>query len=203
MKKLKKRFEYILKSKRSNDMIDLKYKPTIIGNKVILRPFETGDIDYMEECLKDPEVLKFTGSIDDFDRDFITRWYSTRNDQTDRLDLAIVDKCNNIAVGEVVVNEYDETRHSMNFRILIGPRGRDRGLGTEATTLFVNYIFTNTDLKQLTLGVYSFNPRAQRVYEKVGFILESIDKDELEYEGVMIDSLNMVLTRENWERMHK
>lgn len=184
-------------------MINLKNKPTIVGNKVILRPFETRDIKYMEECLKDPEVLKFTGSEDDFDTEFITNWYSSRNEQTNRLDLAIVDKINDIAVGEVVVNDYDELKHSMNFRILIGPRGRDRGFGTEATKLFIDYIFTNTDLNQITLAVYSFNPRAKRVYEKVGFILESIDEGELEYGGQLIDSLNMVLSRENWESLRK
>ena len=34
-------------------MIDLSVKPTIIGDKVILRPFETGDITAMDEILKD------------------------------------------------------------------------------------------------------------------------------------------------------
>mgnify|MGYP003757025939 CR=1 FL=1 len=48
----------------------------------------------------------------------------------------------------------------------------------------------------MTLGVYAFNPRAQRVYEKIGFVVESIDKDDLEYEGEMSDAFNMVLTRE-------
>jgi len=95
----------------------------------------------MMECLKDPEVLKFTGSSGVFDWDAIVEWYNTRNSQTDRLELAIVDKNNNITVGEVVLNEYNEDKHSMNFKILIGPRGRNRGLGTETTKLIIDYIF--------------------------------------------------------------
>lgn len=67
----------------------------------------------------------------------------------------------------------------MNFRILIGPRGRDRGLGTESTRLVIDYGFSNTSLKQVTLGVYAFNPRAMRVYEKLGFVVESVDKADL------------------------
>jgi len=180
-------------------MVNLKHKPTLLGNKVILRPFEISDIEYMEECLKDLEVIKLTGSPMDFDKELVIKWYSTRNEQVDRLDLAIIDKSNNIVVGEVVINEYDEVQNSMNYRILIGPMGRNRGLGTEATTLILDYVFLNTDLKQLTLSVYAFNPRAQRVYEKTGFVLDSIDVAELEFEGEMIDSLNMILTRENWE----
>jgi diamine N-acetyltransferase len=184
-------------------MINLKKKPTITGNKVILRPFEDGDIKYMKECIQDKEVIKLTGSPDDYDEDVTVKWYSSRNEQISRLDLAIVDKSNNIVVGEVVINEYDEAKHSMNFRILIGSRGRNRGLGSEATTLIRDYIFSHTDLKQLTLSVYAFNPRAQRVYEKAGFIIESVDKAELEYEGELIDSFNMVLTRESWSRLHQ
>lgn len=86
----------------------------------------------------------------------------------------------------------------MNFRILIGPKGRNRGLGTEATQLIIDYIFMNTTLNQLTLSVFDFNPRAKHVYVKVGFVKDSIDENELEFEETWIDSINMKLTRENW-----
>ena len=33
--------------------------------------------------------------------------------------------------------------------------------------------------------------------------MESVEEAELEYEGDMIDMLNMVLTRENWKRKHQ
>ena len=184
-------------------MISFKEKPTIIGKKILLRPFQKEDVSAMEECLSDPEVLKLTGSSANFTKASINQWYSSRNEQENRLDLAIVIKNDATVVGEVVVNEYDETKHSMNFRILIGPKGRNQGFGTEATKLIIDYVFQNSDLRQITLGVYSFNPRAKKVYEKIGFVDESIDKDELEYEGQMIDAINMVLTRERWQATSK
>ncbi|WP_108669249.1 GNAT family N-acetyltransferase [Peribacillus acanthi] len=183
-------------------MIDLSYKPQIVGEKVVLRPFKAEDLPYIKECLLDHEVIKLTGSTTDFDRDAVIHWYDTRNEQKERLDLAIVDKSLNILVGEAVVNLYDEKNESMNFRILIGPRGRNRGLGTESTQLIIDYVFKNTNLKQLTLGVYDFNPRAKKVYEKIGFVLDSVDKNDLEFEGEWIDSLNMVLTRDHWMKRH-
>ncbi|MEK5441160.1 GNAT family N-acetyltransferase [Fredinandcohnia sp. FSL W7-1320] len=182
-------------------MIDLQVKPTIFGENTILRPFNMDeDFPYIEECLKDPIVLKYTGSTAGYDKEKTLLWYRTRNEQKDRLDLAIVDKEKQVLVGEVVVNLYDEKTHSMNFRILIGPNGRDKGLGTEATQLMVDYVFQNTDLNQLTLSVFDFNPRAKTVYEKVGFITDSVDKDDLEFEGEWIDSINMKLTRADWEK---
>ncbi|MFG6147385.1 GNAT family N-acetyltransferase [Halobacillus sp. B23F22_1] len=179
-------------------MVDLSEKPVIVGDKIILRPFKQDDFPYIEECLKDPEVIKLTGSTSEFDRDAVYNWYNTRNEQADRLDLTIVDSSQEIVVGEVVINLYDEKRHSMNFRILIGPRGRNRGLGTEATRRIIDYIFRNTTLHQITLSVYDFNPRAKNVYKKAGFVVESIEEKELEFEGEWIDSINMKLTREEW-----
>ncbi|ALS80269.1 GCN5 family acetyltransferase [Planococcus kocurii] len=179
-------------------MVDLGDKPLLIGDKVILRPFKNEDFSFIEECLKDPEVLKLTGSHSDFDREATLHWYKTRNSQTDRLDLAIVDSSKDVLVGEVVINAYDEENHGMNFRILIGPRGRNQGLGTEATQLIIDYVFQNTTLTHLTLSVFDFNPRAKRVYAKVGFVLSGIDKNDLQFEGDWIDSIHMKLTRENW-----
>jgi RimJ/RimL family protein N-acetyltransferase len=180
-------------------MINLQNKPTIQGEKVILRPFKMEeDFPSLEECLQDPEVIKLTGSIPGYNQKEVREWYTTRNEQPDRLDLAIVDNKTNTLVGEVVANLYDEKNNSMNFRILIGPHGRNRGFGTEATQLMVDYLFTNTDLNQLTLSVFAFNPRAKTVYEKVGFIFDSVDEKDLEYEGEWIDSINMKLEKEYW-----
>jgi RimJ/RimL family protein N-acetyltransferase len=184
-------------------MVDLSYKPHIVGEKVILRPFKDEDFPFIEECLKDDEVIKLTGSKPTFDREAVIHWYNTRNAQTDHLDLAIVDKMLDTLVGEVVVNLYDEKNQSMNFRILIGPRGRYRGLGTEATHLIIDYIFKSTKLNQLTLSVFAFNPRAKKVYEKIGFVLDSVHKNELEFEGEWIDSINMKLTKDTWMERHK
>jgi RimJ/RimL family protein N-acetyltransferase len=180
-------------------MINFSTKPTIVGEKVILRPFTTEeDLPHLEECLEDPEVIKLTGSPLTYNREDLVNWYSTRNQQTDRLDLAIVDKSQNILVGEVVINQFDEATNGMNFRILIGPNGRNRGLGTETTQLILDYVFRNTTLHHITLGVYAFNPRAIRVYEKMGFVVESVDKNDLEFEGELIDAFNMKLSRESW-----
>lgn len=179
-------------------MINLAHKPVLFGEKVVLRPFKDDDFTFIEECLLDPEVIKLTGSTSEYDREYTLNWYETRNEQTNRLDLAIVDQSLGILVGEVVLNLYDEESNSMNFRILIGPRGRNRGLGKEATRLIIDYAFQNTTLSFITLGVYAFNPRARHVYEKIGFEMESIDERDLEYDGEWIDSVNMKLTRDRW-----
>lgn len=188
--------------------IDFKTKPTLIGNKVILRPFIVEDTEKMIEFILEPELRKLTGSVindeeankpftnEDIER--ITNWYHTRNEQTDRLDLAIVDKATNDVVGEVVFNEYNPTTNNVNFRILIGAKGCNKGIGTEAISLFIKYGFEVLNLHKIELGVYSFNPRAEKVYRKNGFILEGIKREDMIYNGVYYDTKYFGMLKEDY-----
>src|SRR6202000_607819 len=88
-------------------------------------------------------------------------WYGNCNDQPDRLDLAVVDKMTRECVGEAVLNQWDPGNESCNFRIFIGPNGRDRGLGTEATRLLIGHGFERLGLHRISLGGHSLQPRAR------------------------------------------
>ncbi|MEU8886620.1 GNAT family protein [Streptomyces sp. NPDC048442] len=177
---------------------DFSVKPTLTGDRVLLRPFAEDDVPAMLEALMDPEVLRFTGSPA-FVPDTATRdWYLTRAEQADRLDLAVVDRATRKCVGEVVLNEWDPANRSCNFRTLLGPGGRNRGLGTEACRLVVTYGFEALGLNRISLGVFDFNPRARRAYEKVGFVVEGRAREALWHEGEWIDDLYMSILAREW-----
>lgn len=175
-------------------------KPTLAGDAVVLRPFADGDVLTMARVLADPDVVRLTGSMHSSDEivtapavpdERLREWYATRNEQLDRLDLAIVDREGGTLVGEAVINEVDTDNRSANFRILIGPAGRDRGLGTEATRLIVDHAFRTTVLNRIELCVYAFNPRARRVYEKAGFSVEGVQREALRYDDGYVDAVIM------------
>jgi RimJ/RimL family protein N-acetyltransferase len=184
---------------------DFSIKPTLTGEKVILRPFATADFPFLLAALADLEVLGLTGSVHSahatVDADEAERFleiYRARNAQPDRLDLAVVDRASGECVGEVVLNEWDKGNRSCNFRTLIGPGGRDRGLGTEALRLIVGYGFEQLGLHRISLEVYAFNPRAQHVYEKAGFIVEGVLREALRYEDKWIDATVMSILDYEW-----
>ena len=179
---------------------DWSTKPTLTGTLVELRPFREADLAGIGEALTDPEVLRLTGwahssqEILDGPRALDERgleWYRTRNDASDRLDLAIVDRSTSACVGEAVLNDYDAGNCSCNFRILIGPAGRDRGLGTEATRLIVDYGLQVLGLHRIELSVFAFNPRALHVYEAAGFRREGVRRDAFRFDGQWIDDILM------------
>ncbi|MDQ0744544.1 RimJ/RimL family protein N-acetyltransferase [Clavibacter sp. B3I6] len=180
--------------------------PRLEGERVLLRPFSPADVEAMGPVLADPGVIRLTGSahttaeVDEMaarrELDDRTRtWYATRAEQTDRLDLALVDRATDACVGEVVVNEWSPEDRSANLRILIGPAGRDRGLGSEAVRLTVDHAFAATDLERISLEVMDFNPRARRVYERAGFIEEGRLRAGFRFDGEPVDVIVMALLR--------
>jgi RimJ/RimL family protein N-acetyltransferase len=176
-------------------------KPVIRGERVTLRPFRDGDAERVFACF-DVDAMRLTGSVHSTEEaesviaagiDQRTRdWYATRNDQTDRLDLAVED-ADGTLVGEVVLNDVDLGNRSCGFRILLGPAGRDRGLGTEATRLVVGHGLDVLGLHRIELEYYSFNARAGRAYEKAGFVVEGCRRDALLYDGEWYDAITMAV----------
>ena len=179
-------------------------KPTLTGDRVVLSPFVESDLPALAAAIADPEVGRLTGSLHStaelgqpHDPEQLREWYLTRGEQDDRLDLAIVDRASGECVGEAVLNEWEPENGACNFRILIGPGGRDRGLGTEATRLILGHAFEALGLHRVGLEVYAFNPRGLRAYEKAGFVHEGVRRDALRFDGEYVDShLMSVLARE-------
>ncbi|MFI5935344.1 GNAT family N-acetyltransferase [Actinoplanes sp. NPDC051494] len=174
---------------------DFSIKPTLTGERVELRPFLDEDYPAIEAALRDPEVIRLTGSTpivwDEAAHVRLREWYSTRNRQPDRLDLAVTDRATGHWVGEVVLNKVDVHNQACNFRILIGPGGRDQGFGTEAVRLLLDHAFGTLGLHRVELQVFAFNPRARRVYEKAGFQAEGVLRDALRTPGGWADAIVM------------
>ena len=187
---------------------DFTIKPTLTGARVVLRPFNDGDLPAIRVALLDPEVRILTGSVHDAaqahapeapgEDKLLADWYRGLGDQTDRLDLAVVDRAAGACVGEAVLNQWDPGSQSCNFRILIGPAGQNRGLGTEATRLIVGYGFEHLGLHRISLEVYAFNPRARRAYEKAGFRPEGVLRQSLRYNGDWVDAEVMSILAPEW-----
>jgi RimJ/RimL family protein N-acetyltransferase len=179
--------------------MDFSVKPTLTGDKTILRPFTEADADVMWEIIEDPEVIRFTGEpSQELTPDRLRSWYGSRSDQPDRLDLAVTDRATGQLVGEVVLYEWDPQERSCTFRTVIGPKGRDRGLGTEATRLIVGHGFEQLGLHRIELEAYSYNHRALRVYEKVGFVVEGVRREAESRDGEWVDSVVMAILDREW-----
>ncbi|GHH83254.1 acetyltransferase [Streptomyces sulfonofaciens] len=178
-------------------------KPVLTGRKVVLRPFTAEDTDTMAAIIDDPEVLRYTfaprGALT---RERLLAWYGSRGEPHDRLDLAVTDRASGELVGESVLYDWREGDRSCLFRILLGPRGRDRGLGTETVRLMLAHAFERLGLNRVELGVYSFNHRARRAYEKAGFVVEGVRREASLRGGEAFDEMVMSVLAREW-REHR
>ena len=72
------------------------------------------------------------------------------------------------------------------------------GYGTDAMRLMLRFAFNELNLLRVTLGVYAYNPRAIRSYEKAGFRREGLVRGDCRRDGQRWDSVFMGILRDEW-----
>lgn len=176
-------------------MTDFLHKPTLTGERVVLRPIVASDGPSMWQDFADIEANRLTGTRGTFTQEQIEQWCATRAEQDDRLDLAVTDPNTGDWCGEVVISDWEEENQACSFRIALSAHARDRGMGTEATRLILDYVFDELAVNRVELEVYSFNPRARAVYERVGFVHEGTRREALLWEDERVDAIMMSMLR--------
>ncbi len=181
---------------------DFTNKPTLHGRLVTLVPAQPAHVTEIYPLLADPEASRLTGSVHTstpsehdllpWTREEIEQIYARWSVADDRIVWVIVDNDSGQIVGEVVINDLNAENLSCGFRIWMA-RQQGRGLGTEATRLAVRHAFEDQHLHRIELEVYDFNPRARRVYEKVGFRLEGTLRDALRFDDGWVDAHQMAI----------
>ncbi len=173
-----------------------------MGDKIVLRPITEDDAPAMFAALADREMLRLTGSQQTFTYDAVQQFCRRVMSADDRADYAITLKGDPTYMGEVVLNNIDWLNRTANFRIALGQQALlGLGYGTEATRLILDYGFRSLNLHRIELEVYEFNPRAQRVYEKVGFVREGVRRDVLLWEGQYYNAITMSILEEEYRRL--
>jgi len=73
-----------------------------------------------------------------------------------------------------------------------------KGYGTDAMRVILRYGFSELNLQRITLGVFDYNARAIRSYEKAGFTHEGRVRKAIFRDGSRADIVYMGILREEW-----
>jgi len=98
-------------------------------------------------------------------------------------------------IGRCFLGSVDPVNRSARLGIVIGEKTHwDRGFGTEAIQLLLDYAFNILNLNSVNLGTYSFNERAIACYKKVGFKVIGRRREariigDKKYDALMLDIL--------------
>lgn len=149
--------------------IRMKYYKKLIGEKCYLSPISLDDVERYTEWVNDMEMglfVPFSKAIIDLDKER----ESLQQLMKESFTFAIVEREINKAVGNCSLMGISSVHRHSWFGIFIGDKTYwNRGIGTEATNLILDYGFNVLNLNNISLEVFDFNKRAIRCYEKVGF----------------------------------
>lgn len=158
------------------------------GPSVSLVPLDRRHLDRTREWANDPELMRLLDRARTVSPDEHERWFAAIGAASDRLFMAIEHTEAGRHVGNVWLWDIDERHRKAEIRIVVGDASfSGHGLGTEAIDLLSRYAFDNLRLHRVYAYVLAFNERARRAFEKAGFIVEGVLKEDRLSAGRRVD----------------
>ena len=148
----------------------MKYFKKIEGEKVYLSPMNLEDIEKYVKWMNDFSTTDGLGSSSKVTTFESERAWLINNMDKKEQQFAIVLKETDKLIGNCGFVDINYLHQRGEVGLFIGEEeNRSKGYGTEALSLLVDYGFNYLNLKNIMLKVFSFNKRAIKSYEKIGF----------------------------------
>jgi len=145
----------------------------LTGEKVVLREKRIDDADNDYTWRADNELARYDGvpPLRLSYREFMLYYGEELRDGSKTKRWFAIDDIDGRHIGNCMYYEVDDDRRQAKLGIIIGEREYwGRGYGTDAVNTLVSHIFEKTKLDRIYLDTLEWNVRAQRCFEKCGFI---------------------------------
>jgi RimJ/RimL family protein N-acetyltransferase len=140
------------------------------GETVALGPLRREMVDTWVRWLNNLDMTRTLGNPGVYTREAEQAFFDHAAIQERTASFTIYERASGRPIGQTSLREIDDRHGTATFGIFIGePDCWNRGFGTEATRLVLDYAFHVLGLHNVLLTVFSSNPRGQRAYEKAGF----------------------------------
>lgn len=147
----------------------MRYYKKIVGDRIYLSPRNAEDYEIFAEWLNDPQVADYIGRSGKIMSNQEEKEFLEQNNNPEAV-FSIIDINNDKIVGSVGIEQIDHLNRCGTLGVFIGDKDyRDKGYGTEAIKLILEYGFKYLNLKNINLDLVSANARAYRCYQKCGF----------------------------------
>ena len=164
----------------------------ILGEKIALGPHRRELLPLYQKWINDFEVLRTLAipmAPTTFEQE--TAWYE-RDRGAGGVEFTIYLRDSLRPIGNTGLHQIDHQHRSAEFGIMIGEKDCwDKGYGTEAATLMLDYGFTALSLHNIMLRAYSYNARGLRAYAKAGFKLIGRRREARRFGGEVYDEVLM------------
>ncbi|MDD3242600.1 MAG: GNAT family protein [Eubacteriales bacterium] len=175
----------------------MKYFPKVVGERLYLSPMNVEDVETYTRWINDLPTGEGLGNA---------ARVTTLEDERDWLlngkgqyQFAIVEKETDRLLGNCGLQNFSLMNRSAEAGIFIGEEStRGKGYGAQALKLLLGYGFDYLNLHSIMLRVFSFNARAMRCYEKVGFRECGRRREFYRLKGQWYDEVYMDILEEEW-----
>lgn len=178
--------------------------PILRGKEIVLKPLDINQAGNYLCWLKDLQVnrflkMDFSGLNLKKEREYIKNSLLNKS----KLNWAIYTK-GGIHIGNTGLHDIDKKKNlKAIWGIFIGDRNYwGKGLGTDVLKTVLKYCFIKLKLNRVELGVFKFNPRAIKCYEKCGFKQEGIKKQAVRKNGKFIDEIIMGIIKSEYKKLN-
>jgi RimJ/RimL family protein N-acetyltransferase len=171
----------------------------LAGDGFALRRAAEADVDFLVELSSHEEVEPFMAAVSARGRDELLEEVRRSEDDPRHHGRFMVEVEGEPAgaLAFSVVNR--RSRIADLHAIMLHPDYRGRGLGVEATRLFVRYLVFELGYHRVQLEVYGFNERALGLFERAGFVREGVRRRAYDRHGGWADGVLFGLVREDLE----
>lgn len=162
------------------------------GAHIYLRALEPNDLEFLYQLENNPGIWEISGTITPFSKHVLRQYLeNAHRDIYDvkQLRLAI---CMNdgTLIGLIDLFDFDPKNHRAGIGIVVlDPLKRNKGVGSEAIALLIDYSFSALDLRQLFANVGADNEASIYLFKKMGFREVGIKKDWIFYNGTYKDEI--------------
>ena len=144
------------------------YFKKLVGKKCYLSPIDVNDAEKFTEWLNDLELTVNLGIYSSVFNVEIERELLVNLSKEQR--YSIIDLENDELIGSCGFAGLDHLNQTAETGLFIGNKNYwNKGFGSEALTLLLDYGFKALNLNNVILSTIQFNKRAIKSYEKVGF----------------------------------
>ncbi|KAK2608393.1 hypothetical protein QQS21_003079 [Conoideocrella luteorostrata] len=88
-----------------------------------------------------------------------------------------------------------------NIAVCLSGEHQNRGYGSEAINWIVDWGFRHANLHRIGIGAVSFNTRAVRLYQKLGFTVEGRQRERILWDRKWYDIVDMSMLEHEWEAL--
>lgn len=177
----------------------------LVGKRVCLRPIEREDLEKFVRFFADPEVRSHLDMVLGLSNAQEIAWFEEQLRQPPLEQPFAVDLVQGTErprlIGGAGLRAFDWRNRSAELGLVIGDKAMwGQGFGTEITRLLLRHAFFTLNLHRVWLRVFVDHVRAQKVYEKVGFVVEGRQRDGDFRNGRYRDVLVCSLLAREWRQ---